>query len=346
MNTTEIENKNKLIELLSKITTERLNNENNLFSTDFTVTLAIILNNIKNTIKEYKDEQYKQSILESIGYISCWDYQLIQLGDDLQKDTINQFMEAWKIWVKTLGEKIDIQSKHWFCIDDDKDNIVKIYTQKFNTALAQELNNWLEQEVKGKILNNSIDILDTQIESVREDIKDLLIQFNTQVSDNFKQQIQIHLNGKSIDMNISKSNIEADDGDGVGFGFGLGGAGVIAGGLVFAGIGLIPIALAALGGGLGIGALFGETNEAKVKKIVLEKGFENFNNSVKEVVDKISLEITAIFDNRVKLFGETTKEAILILENIIEEQENINKQSQTIEQIERDIDLLLTRLIK
>ncbi|MDJ0534810.1 MAG: hypothetical protein QNJ70_20405 [Xenococcaceae cyanobacterium MO_207.B15] len=76
-------------------------------------------------------------------------------------------------------------------------------------------------------------------------------------------------------MNIDQSNIEADDGDGVGFGFALGGAGLIAGGLLaFTGIGLIPIALTALGSGFGIGALFGESKEAKIKRVVLEKGLK------------------------------------------------------------------------
>lgn len=306
------------------------------------------VNNLENIIEQYKEQkqQYKREILELIGEISNWDFQLLQLATTLQESSIDESVESWNIWVETLGEKIYSKSEQWSCTHDDEEKILKNYTKKFNKALSQELNDWLTKEVKNKILKNSVGILDTEIESVRESIEDLLNQFDTQVSGKFKQQIQIHLNGQSIDMNISKSNIEADDGDGVGFGFGLGGAGVIAGGLVFAGIGLIPIALAALGGGLGIGALFGETNEAKVKRIVLEKGFENFNNSVEEILDKIAAEIAAIFNRRIDLFSETNREAILILENIIEEQENLNKQSQTIEQIEKDIDQLLTRLIK
>ena len=142
-------------------------------------------------------------------------------------------------------------------------------------------------------------------------------------------------------MNIDQSNIEADDGDGVGFGFALGGAGLIAGGLLaFTGVGLIPIALTALGSGFGIGALFGESKEAKIKRVVLEKGFENFNNSVEEILDKVSEEIILIFDYKKEQYSQIIREAILMLERIIEQQENFNNKSQQFIQIQHDINTI------
>ena len=149
-------------------------------------------------------------------------------------------------------------------------------------------------------------------------------------------------------MNIDKNNIDSEDGDGVGFGFGLGGAGLVAAGLlVFTGIGLIPITLTALGSGFGIGSLFSESRETKIKRVVLDKGFEHFNNSVEEILDKISEEIISIFDSKLEQSRQMIEEAILMIENIIEQQtESLVDNSKQIEQIQNEINKVLDRVME
>lgn len=308
------------------------------------------VSNLTNIVEQFNQEQIqqKQNLLEQISAISAWDVELLQLTDSLEEATINELINSWNTWVETLVEKIYSKSEQWSCSQDNEEKILQNYTKKFNKALSQELNNWLEEEIKGKILKDNLSILDEEIDLTRETIEDFFDQFDTHVASNFKEQLQLSLNKQNISMNIDKNNIDSEDGDGDGVGFGLGGAGLVAFGLLaFTGIGLIPIALTALGSGFGIGALFGESKEAKIKRVVLDKGFEHFNNSVEEILDKISEEITSIFESKLEQSRQMMKEAILIIENVIEQQTvSLNDNSKQIEQIQNDMDKVLAQVMK
>ncbi len=126
---------------------------------------------------------------------------------------------------------------------------------------------------------------------------------------------------------------------------GLSGASLV-GGLLFAftGIGLVPLTLAALGSGFGLGALFGESKQDKIKRIILEKGLEQFYESQQETFDKISEEITLVFENKIKLSSQIIKEAILLLESIIEKQDVLDKKSKEISNIDSNINTLIAQI--
>ena len=126
---------------------------------------------------------------------------------------------------------------------------------------------------------------------------------------------------------------------------GLSGASLV-GGLLFAftGIGLIPLTLAALGSGFGLGTLFGESKQDKIKRIVLEKGLEQLYESQEETFDKISEEINLAFENKIKLSSQIIKEAILLLESIIEKQDVLDKKSKEISNINSSINALMAQI--
>ena len=81
-----------------------------------------------------------------------------------------------------------------------------------------------------------------------------------------------------------------------------------------------------------------------VKKIVLEKGLENFYDSKQEIFDKILEEIISIFDHKIETSSQIIKKAILILENIIEQHEELNNRFQKVEQIKNDINKVLVNV--
>jgi hypothetical protein len=111
--------------------------------------------------------------------------------------------------------------------------------------------------------------------------------------------------------------------------------------LAFTGIGLIPIALTAIGSDFGLGALFGESKQDKIKRIVLNKGLEQFYESQQEIFDKIIGEITSVFETKIKLSSQITKEAIFILESLIEKQDKLAQNQQTISEIFAKINILM-----
>jgi tellurite resistance protein/GTPase SAR1 family protein len=236
------------------------------------------LSRLENIIEQFKHEQHqhKQNLFEYIGTVSAWDVESLMVVNDLQEETINECVDSWNAWIETLGETIYDESERWVCSHDNEEKVLKIFTRKLNDILTKELTNWLEDQIKNQVLKDSLAVLDELITSIREAIEDLFNEFDTQAASDLKEQFQLSLNSQSINMNIDKNNIDSEDGDGVGLGLGLGGAGLVAAGLfAFTGIGLIPLALTALGSGFGIGALFGETKEAKIKRVVLKKGLEN-----------------------------------------------------------------------
>lgn len=152
---------------------------------------------------------------------------------------------------------------------------------------------------------------------------------------------------QQISLNIDIGNVDEQEGNGTGFGIGLGGMGLIGAGLfAFTGIGLVPIALTALGSGLGLGSLFGESKQDKIKRIVLEKGFEQFYESQQETFDKISQQISSVFENKAKFSSQLTKEAIMILESFIEVQTELEQKNERISKIDSNINILMGQLTK
>ena len=72
-----------------------------------------------------------------------------------------------------------------------------------------------------------------------------------------------------------------------------------------------------------------------------KKGIEQFYQSQQETFDKISGEITSVFENKIKLSNQLIKEAIFILENIIAMQDELMEHNQTISKVEHKINVLI-----
>ena len=302
------------------------------------------VNQVKSLIQSFQEHQQeeKKDILEQIGIISSWDIELYQLALLLEEEAINEAVDSWNKWIENLGERIYRESESWTSTQEDKTRILTFFSKKFQNAITNELNNWLKQTVKPKILKDKIEPIDSEIESIVEALQDLFEELDDGAGTNIKQQIESAIFQQQIRLNIDSSSLDDDEADGAGFGIGLGGAGLIGAGLLaFTGIGLVPIALAALGSGFGLGALFGESKQDRIKRIVLEKGFEQFYESQQETFDKISEQITSAFENKIKLSSKLIKEAIFILENIIAMQDELIEHNQTISKVDHKINVLL-----
>ena len=284
----------------------------------------------KNVIQSFKQQQKenKQEILEQIGVISFWDVELYQYAIALEEEAINETVDSWNEWGEDLAEKIYKESEQWVCNQNDEDEILKDFLKKFYQVLTYRLNYWLESKVQNSILKTKFETIDLEIESTIKSLQNLLQEFDNKVESNVKHQIESTISKQQISLNINIGGIKDNDGDGVGFGLGLGGAGLVTAGLLaFTGIGLIPITLTALGSGLGLGALFGESKQDKIKRIVLEKGLEQFYESQQEIFDKISQEITSVFEDKINFSDQIIKEGILALESIIEKPDVLEKKA-------------------
>jgi GTPase Era involved in 16S rRNA processing len=304
------------------------------------------VNKVKDLILSFQEQQQedKQDVLEQIGVVSSWDVELYQYVIYLKEEAINETIDSWNEWVEELADRIYQESETWTSTHEDQTKILKFFSEKFHNALINELNNWLKHIIQKSILKSKLELIDSEIESIIEALEDLFENFDNQVGVNIKHQLESFISQQQISLNINISNIDDNNGNGVGFGLGLSGAGLVGLGLLaFTGIGLIPITLTALGSGFGLGALFGESKQDKIKRIILEKGFEQFYESQQETFDKISEEITLVFENKIKLSSQIIKEAILILENLIERQDNLSQNQQKISNISSKINALMVQ---
>ena len=299
---------------------------------------------VKNVIQSFKQQQKedKQDILEQISIISSWDVELCQYVIDLEEEAINETVDSWNEWVETLADRIYEEGNTWTSTHEDETKTLKFFSEKLHNALINELNNWLKHIIQKLILKSKLELIDSEIESIIEALQDLFEKFDNQVGANIKHQLESSISKQQISLNINIDNI---DSNGVGFGLGLGSASLV-GGLLFAftGIGLVPLTLAALGSGFGLGALFGESKQDKIKRVVLEKGLEQFYESQEETFDKISEEITLAFENKIKLSSQIIKEAIMLLESIIEKQDVLDKKSKEISNINLNINTLIAQI--
>lgn len=302
------------------------------------------VNKVKGLIQSFQEQQQeeKQDILEQIGVISSWDVELYQLAILLEEEAINEAFDSWNEWIEKLVDRIYQESDTWSSTQEDETKILEFFSKKFHNAITNELNNWLEQVVKQNNLKNKLELLDLEIESIVEALQDLFKELDDEAGTNIKQQIESSIFQQKIRLNIDSNSFNNNEGDEAGFGIGLGGAGLVAAGLLaFTGIGLLPIALAALGSGFGLGALFGESKQNKIKRIVLQKGLDQFFESQQETFDQISKELTSVFENKIKLSSQLIKEAIFILENIIAMQDELMEHNQTINKVEHKINVLI-----
>ena len=301
------------------------------------------VNKVKGLIQSFQKQgqEEKQDLLEQIGVISSWDVELYQLAILLEEEAINEAVDSFNKWIENLGERIYKESESWTSTPEDETKILKFFSYKFQNAITNELNNWLKEAVKQEILKNKLELINSEIESIVEALQDLFEELDDEAGTNIKQQIDLSISQQQIRLNIDSSSINDNEGDGAGFGIGLGGAGFVAAGLfALTGIGLVPIALAALGSGFGLGALFGESKQDRIKRIVLEKGCEQFYESQQETFDRISKEITSVFETKVKLSSQLIKEAICILESVVVMQDELMEHNQTINKLEHKINVL------
>ena len=301
------------------------------------------VNKVKSLIQSFQEQQQeeKQDLLEQIGIISSWDVELYQLAILLEEEAIDEAVDSWNKWIEKLGERIYRESENWSTTQENETKILEFFSKKFQNAITYELNYWLKQAVQKKILTNKLELINSEIESIVEALQDLFEELDDEAGTNIKQQIDLSISQQQIRLNIDSSSINDNEGDGAGFGIGLGGAGFVAAGLfALTGIGLVPIALAALGSGFGLGALFGESKQDRIKRIVLEKGCEQFYESQQETFDRISKEITSVFETKVKLSSQLIKEAICILESVVVMQDELMEHNQTINKLEHKINVL------
>ena len=188
------------------------------------------------------------------------------------------------------------------------------------------------------ILKQKIETLDFKFKeefyAIRQEFQEFDRRLNTSLVTQFNNLgIAKNLGGIGIGGSGIASSINPDIGGPGGFLGGLGLGRLVAAGLLFfAGLGIIPVILGGLaaggGGAFGLGMLDVDGIHNQIKQKVCELGFQKFKESSQSIFDKIHERIIAVFEERVETSSGAMSKAISLWENLLEQQENRDRQNQ------------------
>lgn len=264
-------------------------------------------------------ETEKLKILEQIGEASGRDGKIHVVANELIKKVFEEVIQSWNEWIEALVEKLELKSNEWeseYSGIWNREKLTQDYASQFNQDLSEELDNWINEELKKSILQKPLESLDItiqfELEKLNHEFKSLK-SLKEQESDDL-----ILLDNNQNDL-ISISN------NGFWGGFGAIGVGAALVPVVFI-AGPVLAIIAGLGAGLfGAGML-----EESVKEKVIELGIEQFNDSIDDIFEKLHEMIISLFDERVEMASTQFTQAISLYENLLEQQENVS--SETIEE--------------
>jgi uncharacterized tellurite resistance protein B-like protein/GTPase SAR1 family protein len=276
-------------------------------------------------------EAEKQKILDQIGEASGRDVKIQLIVANLKSEVFNQAIASWKEWYEGLGEHMVEKSQHWYSEHSpvwSQDKLIRDYTNCFIRDLSVEIDEWANKQLKEVILQQSVDILDANIEYELDAIQAKFQNIDTQANASFSERLKLSIHGIGDDfMGFG----------GLGGGVGIGGA-LAAGLLVFTGVGFIAVIIAsvaaAIASSFGLGMLDIDGLHDQIKMKVLDMGFEKLNDdeSIDKIVEKLEEIIDTIFDSKMESASRVISEAISLYENLLDQQDKAHES--TLEQRE------------
>lgn len=264
-----------------------------------------------------------EKILEQIGDASGREVKFRILYDELLDQVIEEANESWKYWIDGLADRLSAKVEQWSSEHSaiwSQDQLVADYAEQFNRDLYEEVNDWIENELKQNILQETLTYFD---EKVQENLKQIQVGV---------QEINLSKNPKTPNWIFhSNSQTDLDDASFWG-GLGLTGLGVavfvpaiILGGPIVAVLGgLVAGGL----GGTGIGGMLGI--DSNIRHKVFDQGCEQFASSLDKMLNNINEIIINAFVARLELIDEFVSRAISAYENLLQQQEKVHQH--TVEQ--------------
>jgi hypothetical protein len=287
----------------------------------------------------------KQKIFEQMAEVSGRDVKIKLLADELMQQSLDQTLESWNQWVEGLGEglgelkeRLIAKSSQWTSEHNhilSQKELIKDYSNQCVLDMTKEIEDWEIQKLQA-ILQPNMAVLNNQINEDIYAIRQEFQKFDKQLSSNLVSQFNNwtmagNLGGIGIGGSGIASSISDIGGPG-GYLGGLGLGGLVAAGLLFGGVGIIPIILGALaaggGGAFGLGMLDVDGIHNQIKQKVCELGDQKFKESSQSISGKIQEIITAVFKERVETSSGAISQAISLWENLLEQQEKRDRQNQ------------------
>ena len=287
--------------------------------------------------KVYLSEEIKQKILQKIEEASERDVKILSTTEKLKDESIKKTVEIWDKWAEGLSDRLGEKINEWNSEHSplwDQEKVIKDYSERFTTCLSNELESWGNTEVK-KIVINNLQILSKDmyqnLEAIGANLAEVDCQINSNLSEQFNLAMQ-NLKANCLDI-VSITNLGENDHyeNSVWRSLKLGN--LTAGALfMFTELGILPPVLS--GGAVAlISSFFGiagdeEKADMKIKKQVYDACFDKFEESYEEIFNQISENIAEVFYDHFKSATKVIEQAILLYENLLQQQDKINAETQ------------------
>jgi replication fork clamp-binding protein CrfC/uncharacterized tellurite resistance protein B-like protein len=271
---------------------------------------------LENKIKIAEYE--KRKILEQIGGFSGRDVKITLLTIQLIEKALEQTNISWNEWNEGLEKRMILRSEQWNSEHKlfwKQDKLIRDYIQCFVRDLSSEIDEWVNNQLKNVILQESLLRLNRDInyelDAIQSDFKLLDMRSNTV----FSEELKLSIN------DITEQLIELDNID-----FSAALKGEL---LVFTGIGFIPVTLANITGV--IANSFGSMLDAEgfheeIKISVLETGLQKFDEALDKIYEKLQENIEKFFDTKVESVSRVIEGAIYAYEKLLEQQEKSHQE--------------------
>lgn len=259
-----------------------------------------------------------KELFDRIGEASGCDYKIMISAEELSDLAFEEAAESWEKWANGLFDRLAIKAENWSSSHNSvfaQKEVIQDFANQFMRDIEQEIKYLSETEIKNKILNSKLSILEKQI---RDELAKVADSFSSLDQNNtIKEQFKFDFSG-----------VEGTWGDFWGYLFGGIGGGGLGAGLMLLEFFMGPLVIAAavgagLVGALGLGA--GGIKD-KIRWKVFDAGCEKFDEAAEELAGKVGETINTVFESRVESATKVIKEAILICEKLIEEQEREHQQ--------------------
>ncbi|WP_413164858.1 hypothetical protein ACL6C3_01945 [Capilliphycus salinus ALCB114379] len=267
-------------------------------------------------------EEECQTILEKIGEASGRDVKIKLFADQLLDEVIDEVNNSWNQWAENLGDRLANQAESWSSEHSalfSCDKLVQDYFNQFQTNLSDELNRWIENQLKANILTKYSLLIDQKIEQEIFSIKQDLDEIRNSI-----YQGKVNSQESPIYMFDEKSKIDNP------LGWAELGTAVLVP-LLFLGNPVAAVIAWAVAG-WNIGNVL--SVKAKIKSKVFEKGWEHFVDSIDKIFDGINEIIGTTIYERVEEANEKITAIISYYENLLKQNEKMHQES--LEQRQQD----------
>ena len=253
---------------------------------------CLSLKNAKNIItdKSQSKENEKKEIINQIGEITGRDTKIKAIANEIRDETIDEINDSYDEWLKILPDRLANCAQNWSSEHGaimSRDKLIADYARQFNQDLSNEFNDWINKNLKKRILKRSI-------RQFRQAVNNELKALESESG-----QLGLSSGDSSESFNYSFSNYNLDDvgvGGGV-FMAGLGAA-LFVPAMIFAGPILAIVGMGAGGAlaGMGLGDIF--DIDARIRQKIFEVGLEHFLNT-SEDTERINEISHQLFDNEI-----------------------------------------------